>query len=862
VDSTFETSRSLGCLQNVRKVLVVGAGVAGLQTARHLLKAGFDVLVLESSDDVGGVWRSNYSGFGLQVPQDMYVFPDFPYPPELRPKEEFPTGREVHEYTRAYAKHFQLLPHIKFRCKLLQLRQTATGVWAAVYHDMASDKYIQVKADFAVIATGIYSQPFVPTYEGSDEFHGLQVHARDFHDLNLVKSRNVLIVGAGKSALDCVAEVLATKSAASVTMLYRQAHWPMPRVLGGATIRTLLFNRAITKALSPYYTEGRASRFADKLGAPIKRLFWRSIERLIMRQFKIRDDLRPAVGLPMDLFYGGQILDTKFDKLIRDNLVKTVRGEIHCFMRNGVILQNGSFVNADVVLFCTGYAKTYDYLAGDVRARLDIEKDGVYLYRNMIPPNIPNLAFVGAEVSTYNNILTDGIQALWLTHLLTGKMSLPPLLKMQEDVRQQQRWRRKVMPAQRHRGSVYMLYMQAYHDQLLADMSIKPKLKGWNPVKELFAAYTAADYLPVFARSVTDLAANSPLIKAKPNTAAAAAGAGGPAAATNGAKVANGSMPAASDPPPNPTEQTAGRSGTDTAGLAPPLHDKLPAAATAAAGRKEPAQPLYTSPLPPAPASELRGNAAGPVHLSQQVALEAASATSRDSRPGSVPDPGTVSGITSSQPQVGRLPPWPPLRQTSLPSVRETCTSGAEDPSSNPFVVSGTLSPGGSPGGLRPQSHMQPGSPGGGTGGSVLGMNRLYQHHHHQPSPQPGVLVAEPGERPSPSPMPAAEPSGRSYGPGGVDVSLHQMVLLPHPSRSSVELVLSELTATTLAVDGLAPGVCSGAQSLDSGGSRSTRPSIDLFAAASIAHMRQLQGGPHKEGSGDEPVVGGGQRIL
>jgi cation diffusion facilitator CzcD-associated flavoprotein CzcO len=55
-------------MQSVQTVVVVGAGVAGLQTARALLKRGFDVLVLEQSDDVGGLWAKRYHGssFGVQ----------------------------------------------------------------------------------------------------------------------------------------------------------------------------------------------------------------------------------------------------------------------------------------------------------------------------------------------------------------------------------------------------------------------------------------------------------------------------------------------------------------------------------------------------------------------------------------------------------------------------------------------------------------------------------------------------------------------------------------------------------------------------------------------------------------------------
>lgn len=71
------------------------------------------------------------------------------------------------------------------------------------------------------------------------------------------------------------------------------------------------------------------------------------------------------------------------------------------------------------------------------------------------------------QVSTYNNILTSGLQSRWLAAVLSGRVALPPTGEMAADIRAQQRWRRDVMPGQRSRGSVLMLYMMDYHDQLL-----------------------------------------------------------------------------------------------------------------------------------------------------------------------------------------------------------------------------------------------------------------------------------------------------------------------------------------------------------------------------------------------------------
>lgn len=65
------------------------------------------------------------------------------------------------------------------------------------------------------------------------------------------------------------------------------------------------------------------------------------------------------------------------------------------------------------------------FLSGEIRGQLGIQEDGLYLYRNILPPRFQGLAFVGAEVATFNNILTGGLQAQWLKRALLGKVKVP-----------------------------------------------------------------------------------------------------------------------------------------------------------------------------------------------------------------------------------------------------------------------------------------------------------------------------------------------------------------------------------------------------------------------------------------------------
>mmetsp|Transcript_5140 Transcript_5140/g.11663 ORF Transcript_5140/g.11663 Transcript_5140/m.11663 type:complete len:205 (+) Transcript_5140:1-615(+) len=155
-------------------------------------------------------------------------------------------------------------------------------------------------------------------------------------------------------------------------------------------------------------------------------------------------------------------------------------------------------MQADMVVFGTGFTKSYAYLDSCLLEQLNREQDGLYLYRNMFPTKVPDLCFVGSEVSTFNNILTQGLQALWLRHVLTGHISLPSVEDMDFVVDMERSWKRSWMPKKGDRAAILQLHKISYHDQLCRDMGANPHRKGWNLLAEVFAPYSAADYVDLF----------------------------------------------------------------------------------------------------------------------------------------------------------------------------------------------------------------------------------------------------------------------------------------------------------------------------------------------------------------------------
>jgi len=178
------------------------------------------------------------------------------------------------------------------------------------------------------------------------------------------------------------------------------------------------------------------------------------------------------------------------------------KGSISRYARGGVELAfeeavGSSTLPCDLVVYGTGFVKSYDYLDEATRAKLNIQDDGLYLYRSMLPTAVPGLAFLGSEVSTFNNILTHGLQAVWLASVLRGAVDLPPPRAMKRAVEAEMHWKRTWMPPTSARAAIQQLHMPKYHDRLVADLG-QPTLRKSNPLFEALLPYDARDYRALF----------------------------------------------------------------------------------------------------------------------------------------------------------------------------------------------------------------------------------------------------------------------------------------------------------------------------------------------------------------------------
>jgi dimethylaniline monooxygenase (N-oxide forming) len=250
--------------------------------------------------------------------------------------------------------------------------------------------------------------------------------------------------------------------------------------------------------LPTYFDVTNIAWYFHSVLTPLKWAWWRIVELMFRFQFRLSGDMVPDTPIEVDVFSGGQILNYNFRDMLHDGKVRAIKGSVEKLHPKHVELQDGTKLPCDVLVFGTGFAKSYDLFDRLVQSKLRIESDGIFMHRNIIPPNVSNLAFVGCEISTFNNILTHGLQAEWLARVLDNNIKLPERPRMLARIEKMQAWKRSWMPATSARAAILQLHMLKYHDRLLKDMGENYLRKGANKIAEMFAPYSAADYRDIF----------------------------------------------------------------------------------------------------------------------------------------------------------------------------------------------------------------------------------------------------------------------------------------------------------------------------------------------------------------------------
>lgn len=413
------------------RVVIIGAGVAGIAAAHTFMRAGLtDVTICEKGTDVGGVWHWNrYPGLTCDVPSQLY---QFGFAPKADWSHVWASGEEIQRYHR----------DVVDRDGLNDWLRLGTEVTDAVYDDESATWTVTtaagevLHADFVVCATGVLHHPYVPDIDGLDSFAGPVVHTARWDPGLETGGSRVAVIGSGSTGVQIVSAL--QPEASRLLHFARSPQWILwaPMTVRQPAPLTALLRRSPGSQRRMYATALWASGIlADVVLKPTwRRRAVQAYARVSLRR-QVRDRrLREALTPDYEPLCKRQVVSGTYYRAITAPNAELVTGPISEVTPTGIRTGDGVHHEVDVIVLATGF-RTHEYM----RPMRITGRDGLSLdeawaagpraYRMTAIPGFPNLFTVLGPNSPTGSIplqfsaeLTSRYIAQWIERWRLGEL--------------------------------------------------------------------------------------------------------------------------------------------------------------------------------------------------------------------------------------------------------------------------------------------------------------------------------------------------------------------------------------------------------------------------------------------------------
>ncbi|NOX52601.1 MAG: NAD(P)/FAD-dependent oxidoreductase [Gammaproteobacteria bacterium] len=455
------------------RVGIIGAGFAGLSTAKVFKTFGLNVTVMEKEPDVGGVWSASrrYPGLTTQNPRTTYELSDYPMPSSY---PEWPSGEQVQAYLQSYAEHFSFDHDIMLNTTVTRAQfDNVTETWTLAI-EQASGEATQLVFDRLIVCNGIFSIPFIPDYRGVDAFTGAGgriCHTSEFTNIDDAIDKHVVIVGYGKSSCDVANATVATS--ASTTVLARNLIWKIPKKLKNIVNFKYLFLTRLGEGLFRYIRLRGFDKFLHGVGLPIRNALLGSVESVVEKQLHLREiGLHPEKPLETIARSTVSLVTEGFYENVADgNLSVRKHTQIAELRAGEVVLSTGEVIPADVIICGTGWKQLVPFFDAQTTSRITDAQGNFRLYRSMLPLDVPALAFNGYNSSFFSQLSAE-IGALWLIEYFSGNISLPADSHMRADIDARLAWMEQRTDGKHSKGTNIIPFSVHQIDEFLGDINL------------------------------------------------------------------------------------------------------------------------------------------------------------------------------------------------------------------------------------------------------------------------------------------------------------------------------------------------------------------------------------------------------
>jgi len=345
--------------------LIIGGGQGGIALGARLRQLGVPTIIVERNDRPGDSWRRRYKSLCLHDPVWYDHLPYIKFPenwPVFSPKDK------IGDWLEMYTKVMELNYWTKTTAKSATYDEKAKE-WTVVVDRDGEELVLKPKQ--LVMATGMSGKARMPEFPGMDRFKGDQHHSSQHPGPDKYAGKKCVIVGSNNSAHDIAAALW--EHDADVTMVQRSStHIVRSDTLMDVGLGDLYSEQAVANGVT---TEKADLIFASLPYRILHEFQIPAYAEMKKRDAKFYEGLEKA-GFWLDwgdddsgLFMkylrrgSGYYIDIGASQLIIDGEIKLKRGQVVEVDETGVILDDGTHLDADLIVYATGYNSMNGWVA-------------------------------------------------------------------------------------------------------------------------------------------------------------------------------------------------------------------------------------------------------------------------------------------------------------------------------------------------------------------------------------------------------------------------------------------------------------------------------------------------------------------
>jgi monooxygenase len=378
-------------------VIIMGAGLSGIGAACHLQRNCPDksYIILEARNSMGGTWDL-FRYPGIRSDSDMYTL-GYNFKPWTNPKV-IADGPSILSYIKETAQEYKVEPKIKFNTKVIEIRwSTKDTIWSVHCLNTKTNETTVYTCNYLESCMGYYKyeKGYTPEFKGMDTFKGVIIHPQLWPENLDYTDKEVIVIGSGATAVTLVPAM--TDRAKHVMMLQRSPTYVVsvpnkslfPKKMNEILPSQLMYSINRTAHVGISMLQYSLSRAQPEM---MKKFFIKSPMKELSKDYDVATHFTPKYN-PWDerlcVVPEGDLF-----KAINKGKASVVTGHIDTFTKEGIILETGEELKADIIITATGLELQ---MIGGIKLYIDDTEpnpNDAIVYKGMMIKDVPNFVFV------------------------------------------------------------------------------------------------------------------------------------------------------------------------------------------------------------------------------------------------------------------------------------------------------------------------------------------------------------------------------------------------------------------------------------------------------------------------------------